>query len=200
MRNEPCWKFGGPLARSVLKLFKFLAREGGGGRLKSSSRSEYDQGAHCKTALEQVIESVRFYCEVYNFISLDTILKSRQLSNGDFIATFSEKKIVVLARLLEFWCSSTDFVKRCVETQAWNKQIKCTCKRYLYTQTYQLSLFTVRGPLFCGTNSIASQWSLIKNYSRNLTKSCIKILFTVFLIKFHICYTVLLSFSKSPVG
>ena len=174
MRNEPCWKFGGPLARSVLKLFKFLAREGGGG-LKIFPRSEYDQGAHCKTALEQVIESVRFYSEVYNFISLDTILKSRQLSNGDFTATFSEEKIVVLASLLEFGCSSTAFVKRCVETQAWNKQIKCTCKRYFYTQTYQLSLFTVREPLLSGTNSIASQWLLIKKYSRNLTKSRIKI-------------------------
>ena len=73
MRNEPSWKFGGALARSVLKLFKFLAREGGGGAQKLP-RSEYDQGAHCKTALEQVIESVRFYCEVYNFIILDTIL------------------------------------------------------------------------------------------------------------------------------
>ena len=50
----------------------------------------------------KVIESVRFYCEVYNFIILDTILKSRQLSNGDFIATFSEKKIVVLASPLAF--------------------------------------------------------------------------------------------------
>ena len=94
MRNEPSWKFGGPLARSVLKLFKFLAREGGGGAQKLP-RSEYDQGGHCKTALEQVIESVRFYCEVYNFIILDTILKSRQLFNGDFIATFFEKKIIV---------------------------------------------------------------------------------------------------------
>ena len=157
------------LAWTVLKLFNLLAREG------SSPRSEYDQVGHCKTALEQVIESVRFYCEVYNFISLDTILKSRQLYNGDFIATFSEKEIVVLASLLEFGCSSTAFVKRCVETQAWKKQIKCTCKRYFYTQTYQLSLFTVRGPLVFGTNSIVSQWSLIKKYSRNLTKSRIKI-------------------------
>ena len=80
------------LAWTVLKLFNFLAREGGG-LLKSSPRSEYDQCGHCKTALEQVIESVRFYCEVYNFIILDTNLKSRQLFNGDFIATFSEKEI-----------------------------------------------------------------------------------------------------------
>ena len=77
------------LAWTVLKLFNLLAMEG------SSPRSEYDQVGHCKTALEQVIESVRFYCEVYNFIILDTILKSRQLFNGDFIATFSEKKIIV---------------------------------------------------------------------------------------------------------
>ena len=85
------------LAWTVLKLFNLLAREG------SSPRSEYDQVGHCKTALEQVIESVRFYCEVYNFIILDTILKSHQLFNSDFIATFSEKKIIVHSEPARIW-------------------------------------------------------------------------------------------------
>lgn len=128
MRNEPCWKFGGPLARSVLKLLKFLAREGGGGAQKLP-RSEYDQGAHCKTALEQVIESVRFYCEVSNFITLDTPfnLKSRQLSNGDFIATFSEKKNCRFSELARIWMQ---FYRFCKAVRR-DSSLKQTNKMYL---------------------------------------------------------------------
>ena len=113
------------LAWTVLKLFNLLARGGGGS--KAPPGSEYDQGGHCKTALEQVIESVRFYCEVYNFIVLDTILKSRQLFNGDFIATFSEKKNCRFSELARIW---KQFYRFCKAVRR-DSSLKQTNKMYL---------------------------------------------------------------------
>ena len=107
-------------------------------KLKSSPGRNTIKVVTAKPPLNKSLNQCVFTARFYNFIVLDTILKSRQLFNGDFIATFSEEKIIVHsepARIL------LQFYRFCKAVHR-DSSLKQTNKMYLYTLLLHANLST----------------------------------------------------------